>query len=217
MSRTFFNYDMIPSEFKEQFIIEIDVDEDEYESSYETKCEEHVIEIDEEYMEMARHINNIQEQEMFSIYIDWYVKSFEGTLEQPYQIIENDSILTAYNYYNYKNNNMHEMKLVFDEDQLGNVKTFLEQIGFIFGKNPFETEDKNDITKKLEKMSLLEKYPTMGNTDYPYVIYSTDGEEYYAYNVYNITKNRMSEMRIVFDGEQFESVKAMLKVGGFII
>lgn len=207
---------MIPEEFKEQFIIEIDVDEDE--PSYDNdKCNEHVIEIDDEYKEMARHIHNIQESVMFSLYIDWYTKTFEGTLEHPYQIIENDSILTAYNYYNYKNKNMHEMKLVFDEEQLNNVKTFLEQIGFIFGKNPFNVEEKDDIANKLEKMSLLEKYPTMGTTEYPNTIYSDDGEEYYAYNVYNITKNRMSEMRIVFDGEQFESVKSMLKLGGFII
>ena len=78
-------------------------------------------------------INNIMDKQSFENYIDWYVNIYQGTLEQPYQLLDsNGGILTAKNYYNYKNNTMVEMRIIFDEGQTENVKTVLSAMGFMF-------------------------------------------------------------------------------------
>lgn len=162
---------------------------------------------DPEIIDMCRVINNIMDKQSFENYIDWYVNIYQGTLEQPYQLLDsNGGILTAKNYYNYKNNTMVEMRIIFDEGQTENVKTVLSAMGFMF----------EDASKSL--LTVKETMETMGSIDNPYILLASDNESmYYVYNNYDADKNNMVEMRAVFDRDQFHTVKDMLKQCGFVV
>jgi hypothetical protein len=197
----------VPAEFKESFVITID---DEYDYPDAEKAQEeksdinsYVIDInDEETHEIAVFIDREIKKITFENYIDWFVTMFQGTMEQPYSLLDEDGgILTAYSYYNHEANQMCQMRLLFDEAQLEKVKEFLVQIGFTFDKMP------------VDKLKNYNK-DVFGNVDnaIPLIV---DGEDHYAYNAYDINKQRMHEMRIVFDYSQYNSVVAMLAQGNF--
>jgi hypothetical protein len=200
-----FKYYEIPEEHKETFIIDID---DDYETEIKKEdYSDYKIDInDPEVMEMRRAISMIQRKDEFNMYIDYYVHVYQGTLEQPYYLYDEEgNHLTAYSYYNYDKNNMVEIKLIFDEEQLSKVKDFLLQIGFVFDNLSFIKAKSDDGQVEL------------GHVSMPHILLDDSGEEYYSYNAYNTDNQRMSQMTIVFDWSQYENVKAMLKIGNFII
>jgi hypothetical protein len=197
----------VPAEFKETLVITID-DEYDYpdaERAQEEKNEinSYVIDInDEDTQEITVFIDREIKKITFENYIDWFVTMFQGTIEQPYSLLDEDGgILTAYSYYNHEANQMSQMRLLFDEAQLEKVKDFLVQIGFTFDKMP------------VDKLKNYNK-DLFGNVDnaMPLIV---DGEDHYAYNAYDINKQRMHEMRIVFDYSQYNSVVTMLAQGNF--
>ena len=211
MSKLFFA--PIPAEFKESFVIQID-DEYDYPDVEQAEKEKeeinnYVINIHDEEnrdnrdnREIAKFVYEEIERYNFQNYIDWYVTIFQGTLEQPYQVLDDSGdILTAYSYYNHEASQMCRMRLLFDESQLSSVKEFMLQIGFTFDKMPV------DKLKKYEK-------DAVGSVDNP-IPFIVDGEEHYAYNSYNIDKQRTHEIRIVFDYSQYDNVKTMLSQGNF--
>lgn len=201
-----FKYHEIPEEHKETFII-IDID-DEYETEIKKEdYSDYKIDInDPEVMEMQRTIHMIQDKDMFDMYIDYYVHVYQGTLEQPYYLYDEEGeYLTAYSYFNYDKKNMVEMKLIFDEEQTSKVKDFLLQIGFVFDNLSFAKAKANE-----DKVEL-------GHIFMPHILLDDKGEEYYSYNAFNLSKQKMSQMRIVFDWSQYENVKDMLKLGSFIL
>lgn len=214
----------VPQEFCQELIIDIDDIEleDDYEEEekelkeiYDRVKKDNELKIspyipdfsDPELYSMCKTIDYIIDKQAFDNYIDWYVNIYQGTLEQPYQLLDNKgSILTAKHYYNYKNNTMVEMRLIFDEGQLENVKTVLTTIGF-----SFEDSDRSLLTIK-------ETMETMGTVDNPYILLASDNESmYYVYNNHDADKNNMVEMRAVFDRDQFHTVKEFLRQAGFIV
>jgi hypothetical protein len=199
----------VPAEFKESFVITID-DEYEYPDAEKAQQEKndinsYVIDInDEDTLEMATFIDREIQKFNFGNYIDWYVTMFQGSIEQPYYLLDdNGGILTAYSYYKHEANQMCQMRLLFDETQTESVKSFLVQIGFTFDKMP--TDKLKNYNKSI-----------FGNVDNPMPLV-VDGEDHYAYNFYNIDKQRMHEMRIVFDYNQYNNVVSMLAQGNFIL
>jgi len=208
MSKLFFA--PIPAEFKESFVIQID-DEYEYPDAEQAEQEKqeinnYVININDEEnrdnREIAKFVYEEVERYNFQNYIDWYVTIFQGTLEQPYHVLDDDGdILTAYSYYNHEASQMCRMRLLFDESQLSSVKNFMVQIGFTFDKVP------------VDKLKNYVK-DAVGSVDNP-IPFIVDGEEHYAFNSYDIDKQRMHEIRIVFDYNQYEHVKMMLSQGNF--
>jgi len=208
MSKLFFA--PIPAEFKESFVIQID-DEYEYPDAEQAEQEKqeinnYVININDEEnrdnREIAKFVYEEVERYNFQNYIDWYVTIFQGTLEQPYHVLDDDGdILTAYSYYNHEASQMCRMRLLFDESQLASVKNFMVQIGFTFDKVP------------VDKLKNYVK-DAVGSVDNP-IPFIVDGEEHYAFNSYDIDKQRMHEIRIVFDYNQYEHVKMMLSQGNF--
>jgi len=208
MSKLFFA--PIPAEFKESFVIQID-DEYEYPDAEQAEQEKqeinnYVININDEEnrdnREIAKFIYEEVERYNFQNYIDWYVTIFQGTLEQPYHVLDNNGdILTAYSYYNHEKSQMCRMRLLFDESQLASVKNFMVQIGFTFDKVP------------VDKLKNYVK-DAVGSVDNP-IPFIVDDEEHYAFNSYDIDKQRMHEIRIVFDYSQYDHVKSVLSQGNF--
>lgn len=197
----------VPAEFKESFVITID-DEYEYPDAEKAQQEKndinsYVIDInDEETLEIAKFIDREVNKVKFENYIHWFVTMFQGTMEQPYHVLDDEGgILTAYSYYNHQANQMCQMRLLFDEGQLPKVKEFLVQIGFTFDKMP------------VDKLKNYNK-DVFGNVDNPIPLI-VDGEDHYAYNAYDIDKQRMHEIRIVFDYAQYNNVVGMLAQGNF--
>ena len=197
----------VPAQYQESFVITID-DEYEYPDAEKARQEKeeinsYVIDInDEDNYEIALFIDREMKKIEFENYISWFVNVYQGTVEQPYHILGDDGdILTAYSYYNHEKNQMCQMRLMFDEAQLGNVKEFMTQIGFTFDKMP--TDKLKNYNKEL-----------VGNVDNP-IPFIVDGEDHYAYNAYNIQNQRMHEIRIVFDYDQYNNVKEMLIQGNF--
>ena len=212
----------VPQEYCQELIIDIDdiefeeeEDDKELNEIYERVKKDKELKTspyepdysDPEVIDICRAINSIMDKQSFENYIDWYVNIYQGTLEQPYQLLDsNGGILTAKNYYNYKNNTMVEMRVIFDEGQTENVKTVLSAMGFMF----------EDASKSL--LTIKETMETMGSVDNPYILLASDNESmYYVYNNYDADKNNMVEMRTVFDRDQFYSVKDMLKQCGFVV
>lgn len=212
----------VPQEYCQELIIDIDdiefeeeEDDKELNEIYERVKKDKELKTspyepdysDPEVIDICRAINSIMDKQSFENYIDWYVNIYQGTLEQPYQLLNsNGGILTAKNYYNYKNNTMVEMRVIFDEGQTENVKTVLSAMGFMF----------EDASKSL--LTIKETMETMGSVDNPYILLASDNESmYYVYNNYDADKNNMVEMRTVFDRDQFYSVKDMLKQCGFVV
>lgn len=197
-------YTDVPVDQRETFIIDID---DDYETEIVNEdYSDYKIDInDPEVMEIAHAISMIERKDMFNMYIDYYVHVYQGTLEQPYYLYDDEgNHLTAYSYYNYDKKNMVEMKLIFDEEQLIKVKEFLSQIGFVFDNLSFIKTKSSD-----EKVEL-------GHVFMPHILLDDQGEEYYSYNAYNASRQRMSQMSIVFDWSQYDNVKSMLTLGNFI-
>lgn len=162
---------------------------------------------DPDLIDMCKSIDRMMGKQSFENYIDWYVDIYQGTLEQPYQLLDkNGGILTAKHYYNYKNNTMVEMRVIFDEGQLDNVKTVLSTMGFMF-------EESN-----MNMLTIKETMETMGTVNNPYILLSNDNESmYYVYNNFDADNNNMVEMRTVFDRDQFHTVKEFLKQTGFVV
>jgi hypothetical protein len=197
----------VSAEFKESFVITID-DEYEYPDAEKAQQEKndinsYVIDInDEETLEIVNFIDREVNKVKFENYIHWFVTMFQGTMEQPYHVLDDEGgILTAYSYYNHQANQMCQMRLLFDEGQLPKVKEFLVQIGFTFDKMP------------VDKLKNYNK-DVFGNVDNPIPLI-VDGEDHYAYNAYDIDKQRMHEIRIVFDYAQYNNVVGMLAQGNF--
>lgn len=202
----------IPEICKESFVIEID---QEYEDGFEplTPKDEFDFKLDYgdlELIEMAKCIYTMEQKEIFSRYIDWYVDMYQGTLEQPYKLFdETGELLTAYSYYNHQNNSMAEMKLIFDQGQTDNVKKLLTDIGFLF--------DSMRYYKALVPVEpIINKISKFGSVETPYILLNGE-EEYYAYGPYEMEKKQMQEMRLVFDSTQIDTIKSYLKLGGFIV
>ena len=216
----------VPQEYCQELVIDIDdidfdedeeqvVEDKELSEIYERVKKDKELKIspyepdysDPDVIEMCRTIDNLMGKQSFENYIDWYVNIYQGTLEQPYQLLDsNGGILTAKNYYNYKSNTMVEMRVIFDEGQTDNVRAVLTTMGFMF----------EDSSKSL--LTIKETMETMGSIDNPYVLLATDNESmYYVYNNYDADKNNMVEMRVVFDRDQFHNVKNMLKQCGFVV
>ena len=213
----------VPEEFCQELIIDIDdIDfDDDFEEEKELKEIYDRVKTDNELkkspyvpdlsdsdlIDMCKTIDQIIDKQAFDNYIDWYVDIYQGTLEQPYQLLDNNGgILTAKHYYNYQKNSMVEMRLIFDENQLQNVKTVLTTIGFMF-------ED-----SEMSLLTIKETMETIGSINNPYILLASDNESmYYVYNNYDADKNNMVEMRAVFDRDQFYTVKDMLKQCGFVV
>jgi hypothetical protein len=144
--------------------------------------------------------------------MSWYVNIYQGTLEQPYRFVDDSGdYLTAYSYYNVHALDMVEIKLIFDEQQLDNVKAMLTQLMFTFTKPPSLTEISDLFMLKESEMQVE---GTMYN---PRTVYNQFGEEYYAYSAYNLSEKKMTEMRLVFDRSCFDNVKRGLRAGSFIV
>ena len=218
----------------ETFIVTFDLDEyesdDEYsEDTEHTDCDTDLdqllstftklqIEDDEKEQYEIAQWKKIQEEAMdyydmskFENYVRWYVSMMQGTLEQPYLLHDdNGDILTARNYFKAKENQMVEMRLLFDDSQLERVKQFLIQIGFVFENLNFMFESQTLGTSH-----------TLGSVKNPFYLLSTnEGEEndmLYAYNDYNANNRRVSEMRLVFSFDQTDTIKKYLKLGGFFV
>jgi hypothetical protein len=196
----------------EEFIIDIDVDDDTNDELEEVKvedvgCEELRVDMKDD-AEIYDFIQRATSDAAFEFYCEWYANSFYGTLEHPIPLFdENDELLTARSYYNCKNNKMVEMKIVFNQCQLDQTKTFLQQIGFSFDK----------IDMSLFNVSSSET----GCVENPHIYNNADGEMLTAYNCYQTESDKdnktMCEMRLVFDGEQYEIVIQSLRAGGFNI
>jgi hypothetical protein len=202
----------IPQEYKENFVITID--EDDTKEAYDIKKETYDNSIDlsdPDNLSLAKAVANIMDMENFKFYIDWYVDIYQGTLEQPYKALDEDGYyLTAYSYYNYKNNNMMQLKLIFDEGSLDNVKEMLINYGFVFDKLAYK---KSIDASQTSAHQILNK---LGSIEMPH-IFTIEDEEYCAFNTYNIDKDNMVEMYIVFDMEQLENIKTMLRKFNFIV
>ena len=167
---------------------------------------------DEKEQEEIAQWKKIQEEALdyydtnkFENYVRWYVSMMQGTLEQPYVLYaDNGDILTARSYFKAKENQMVEMRLLFDESQMEKAKEFIIQIGFVF-----------------ENLNFMFESDTLGSVMNPYSLFSkNEGEEndmLYAYNDYNASNRRVSEMRLVFSFDQTDSIKKLLKLGGFIV
>lgn len=205
----FRNQHHIPQEYKENFVITIDDDE---EQEYKKETEDYQIDLsDPDNFALAKAVFMIMDLEKFKSYIDWYVNIYQGTLEQPYKALDEDGdYLTAYSYYNYKNNNMMQLKLIFDEGSLDNVKEMLSNHGFAF--------DKLSYKKSIEtsQSSIQQVLTKLGSIEMPQ-IFTIEDEEYCAFSTYNIDKNNMIEMYIVFDMGQLENIKMMLRKFNFTV
>ena len=202
----------------ETFIVTFDSD-DEYDESAEDDVDQLLstftklqIEDDEKEQYEIVQWKKIQEEAMdfydmskFENYVRWYVCMMQGTLEQPYVLHDDHGdILTARNYFKAKENQMVEMRLLFDDSQLERVKQFLTQIGFVF-----------------ENLNFMFESNVLGSVKNPFYLLSTNaGEEkdmLYAYNDYNADNRRVSEMRLVFSFDQTDTIKKYLKLGGFFV
>lgn len=203
----------IPQEYKENFVITIDDDdEEEYKVKKESYDDYHIDLSDPENFELCKAVHTIMDTEYFKMYIDWYVDVYQGTLEQPLKALDDDGdYLTAYSYYNHKNNNMMQLKLIFDEDSLENVKDMLSNYGFVFDKLAYK---KSIDATSLSQTSAQQVITKLGSIEMPH-IFTIEGEEYCAFNTFNIDKDKMVEMYIVFDMEQLENIKTMLRKFNF--
>lgn len=211
----------------ETFIVTFDLDDD-YDLDESVECDDVdqllstftklQIEDDEKEQYEIAQWKKIQEEAIefydmskFENYVRWYVCMMQGTLEQPYVLHDdNGDILTARNYFKAKENQMVEMRLLFDDSQLERVKQFLTQIGFVFENLNFMFES-----------DVLGTSQTLGSVKNPFYLLSTnEGEEkdmLYAYNDYNADNRRVSEMRLVFSFDQTDMIKKYLKLGGFFV
>ncbi len=188
----------------ESFIIQIDDDEEEEQVEVKVEdvgCEELRVEVDDE---LVSFINRVSQETAFDFFCEWYHTSFYGTLEHPIPLTNDDGdITTARSYYNCKNAKMVEMKLVFYKEQVEQTRQFLEQVGFSFDKVDMSLFD---ITDTSEQGSIYNPYP----------YYDVTGEMLVAYNCYTKEESQtMCEMRLVFDGDQYQTVIDTLKAGGF--
>ena len=205
-------------ENKDCLIIILDEDdieeEEEMNAARNLEREKYACYIDEEDPEVLAMWRVIKSAEVddFSYYVSWYVNIYQGTLEQPYKTLDDDGdYMTAYSYYNVQTFDMVEMKLIFDEMQLDNVKTMLTQLMFTFSKPP-SLADLSDILRLKESDMHIE-----GSMYNPRTIYNQFGEEYYAYSPYNLSEKRMTEIRLVFDRSCFDNVKRGLRACNFIV
>jgi len=205
-------------ENKDCLIIILDEDdieeEEEMNAARNLEREKYACYIDEEDPEVLAMWRVIKSAEVddFSYYVSWYVNIYQGTLEQPYKTLDDDGdYMTAYSYYNVQTFDMVEMKLIFDEMQLDNVKTMLTQLMFTFTKPPSLSEI-SDLFMLKESDMCVE-----GSMYNPRTVYNQFGDEYYAYSAYNLSEKRMSEMRLVFDRTCFDNVKRGLRAGNFIV
>jgi len=205
-------------ENKDCLIIILDEDdieeEEEMNAARNLEREKYACYIDEEDPEVLAMWRVIKSAEVddFSYYVSWYVNIYQGTLEQPYKTLDDDGdYMTAYSYYNVQTFDMVEMKLIFDEMQLDNVKTMLTQLMFTFSKPPSLSEI-SDLFMLKESDMCVE-----GSMYNPRTVYNQFGDEYYAYSAYNLSEKRMSEMRLVFDRTCFDNVKRGLRAGNFIV
>lgn len=211
----------------ETFIVTFDLDDD-YDLDESVECDDVdqllstftklQIEDDEKEQYEIAQWKKIQEEAMdfydmskFENYVRWYVCMMQGTLEQPYVLHDDHGdILTARNYFKAKENQMVEMRLLFDDSQLERVKQFLIQIGFVFENLNF-----------MFASDVLGTSQTLGSVKNPFYLLSTnEGEEkdmLYAYNDYNADNRRVSEMRLVFSFDQTDTIKKYLKLGGFFV
>jgi len=205
----------------ETFIITLDDEYDECDCKHECNCEtieetfeiknEELVEHSEEEKEEIAQWMKIQEEAMdyydmnkFENYVRWYVSMLQGTIEQPYILWDdNGDILTARSYYKAKENTMVEMKLLFDDSQLPQVKLFLDQIGFVF--------------ENLNHMFPQNTVCSMGSVHNPFQLLGKDKDMLYACNNFNAGNRRTSEMRLVFNLDQVEAVKKSLQTGGFML
>jgi hypothetical protein len=195
---------MLPKDLPlESFVIEIDDDDDdEVDVKVEdVGCEELRVDVDDEILEF---INRVSQESAFDFFCEWYHVSFYGTLEHPIPLTNADGeITTARSYYNCKNAKMVEMKLVFYQEQLEQTKKFLEQVGFSF--------DKVDVS-----LFAVTNTNEQGSVYNPHPYYDATGEMLVAYNCYTKEETQtMCEMRLVFDGDQYQTVIDTLKAGGF--
>jgi hypothetical protein len=205
-------------ESKDCLIIVLDEDdieeEEEMNAARKRESESYACYLDEEDPEvlaMWRVIKN-SEVDDFTYYMSWYVNIYQGTLEQPYRFVDDSGdYLTAYSYYNVQALDMVEIKLIFDEHQLDNVKAMLSQLMFTFTKPPSLTEISDLFMLKESDMRIE------GSMYNPRSVYNQFGEEYYAYSSYNLSEKRMSEMRLVFDRSCFDNVKRGLRACSFIV
>jgi hypothetical protein len=205
-------------ENKDCLIIVLDEDdieeEEEMNAARNLEREKYACYIDEEDPEVLAMWRVIKSAEVddFSYYVSWYVNIYQGTLEQPYKALDDEGdYMTAYSYYNAQALDMVEMKLIFDEMQLDNVKTMLTQLMFTFNKPP-SLADLSDILRLKESDMHIE-----GSMYNPRTIYNQFGEEYYAYSPYNLSEKRMTEIRLVFDRSCFDNVKRGLRACNFIV
>lgn len=202
---------------KDSFIIvlnEEDIEEEEEMNSLrEQEREKYVCFIDEEDPEVIamRRVIKSADVDYFTSYMSWYVNMFQGTLEQPYKIVDKDGdYLTAYSYYNVYALDMVGIKIMFDEKQLDNVKEMLSQLSFTFDKPP-SLNDISDLFSLKESDMYIE-----GSMYNPRTVYNKYEEEYYAYSAYDLSEKRMTEIRLVFDRSCFDNVKRGLRAGSFI-
>lgn len=203
---------------KDKFVIILDIDdieeEEEMNAARKRESESYACYLDEEDPEvlaMWRVIKSADVDE-FTYYMSWYVNIYQGTLEQPYKFVdESGDYLTAYSYYNVQALDMVEIKLIFDEQLLDNVKTMLTQLMFTFTKPPSLSEI-SDLFMLKESDMCVE-----GSMYNPRTVYNQFGDEYYAYSAYNLSEKRMSEIRLVFDRTCFDNVKRGLRAGNFIV
>jgi hypothetical protein len=201
----------------DKFVIILDIDdiEDEEEMNAVRKKEResygcYLDDEDPEVLAMWRVIKSA-DVDYFTSYVSWYVNMYQGTLEQPYKFMDDSGdYLTAYSYYNVQALDMVEIKLIFDEKQLDNVKTILTQLLFTFSKPP-SLSDISDLFMLKESDIQFE-----GSMYNPRTVYNQFGEEYYAYSAYNLSDKRMTEMRLIFDRSCFDNVKRGIRTAGFI-
>lgn len=198
---------------KDKFIIILDEDDIEEEEEMNAAREKYAYYLDEEDPEVLTMWRVIKSSQVdyFTSYMSWYVNMYQGTLEQPYKFMDDSGdYLTAYSYYNVQALDMVEIKLIFDEKQLDNVKTMLTQLLFTFSKPP-SLSDISDLFMLKESDMQVE-----GSMYNPRTVYNQFGEEYYAYSAYNLSDRRMTEMRLIFDRSCFDNVKRGIRAAGFI-